>query len=269
MSVKYSVESPADEERNMKVYKADKLIQRARYELTITEQRFVLYVMSKIKPEDTPECEYVINLRDFQFVCGTEDHDSYTHIKQWLKHLADKSWWLLTGNEEVLVRWFNKIKITKDSGIVTVRFDEDMFPFAFKLAEQMRSTGSTYTSYMYRYILPMRSTYSVRLYELIKSYQKNNTKWEFDIDELKHLLDCERYVRYPDFRRFILNTATEEINKYTDTNVEYHTIQKGRKVIGIVFEFKEKSMKELIKAHHAELTELDGNIHYWDNKKED
>lgn len=268
MAIEYTAENPTDEERNLKIYKADKLIQRARYELTITEQRFVLYVMSKIKPEDTPDCEYIINLRDFQFVCGTEDHDSYNHIKQWIKHLADKSWWLMSGKTEILVRWFAKIKITKDSGIVVVRFDEDMFPFAFKLAEQMRDTGNTYTSYMFRYILPMRSTYSVRLYELLKSYHKNNIKWTFNIDDLKKLLECEKYVRYPDFRRFILDTATEEINKYTDINVNYMAIKKGRKVVAIMFEMTDKNMKELIKAHHEELTEVEGNVHYWDAEKD-
>lgn len=266
MKFKYNSESERDKERDMKVYKSDKLIQQARYSLSITEQRFVLYAISKIKPEDDPSVWYDLDLRQFQYVCGTELNESYGHIKEWLKNLADRSWWLQKDGYETLVRWFSHIRLMNDSGIVSLQFDEDMFPFAFKLAEQMKIKKNTYTSYMFKYVLPMHSTYSVRLYELLKSYQKNNKEWKFEIDELKHLLDCDSYTRYPDFRRFVLETAIAEINKYTDISVEFDTLQKGRKVVAIIFKMLPKDMPEIINAQKEGLTELDGNIHYWDNK---
>jgi plasmid replication initiation protein len=139
-----------------------------------------------------------------------------------------------------------------------------MFPYLFRLAEQMRDNGRFYTGYTFRYVLPMKSTYSVRLYELIKSYQKNNVKWWFELDKLRRLLDCENYTRFPDFRRYVLEPAVREINRYTDVNLTYSLVKKGRKVTAVDFTMFEKSLTEITEAYRTGLTELDGEVHYWD-----
>ena len=61
-----------EKERNMKVYKADELLQKARFTLTITEQRLILYAITKIKPTDTAFTEYEFNLKDFYSVVLAE-----------------------------------------------------------------------------------------------------------------------------------------------------------------------------------------------------
>lgn len=254
----------ADKERESKVYKADSLVQRARYSLSLIEQRFVLYAISKIKQDDPADTKYRIDLRDFQRVCGTDSDQSYNYTKGWIKKLADKSWWMADGKSDVLVRWFSSIRITRQSGLVEVKFHEDMFPHLFRLAEQMRENGQFYTGYTLRNILPMKSTYSIRIYELLKSYQKNNRKWWFEIGELKKLLDCENYVRFPDFRRYVLEPAEREINLYTDIKVKSSTVNQGRKVVAIEFTMLNKTHRELVQANHDGLTEIEGAVHYWD-----
>ncbi len=267
MKIEYGFENNHDKERNSKVYKSDKLIQQARYSLSITEQRFVLYAISKIKPEDDASMWYELSLKEFQHICGTDANESYNHIKSWIKTLSDRSWWLLQPDGyETLVRWFSTIKMRPDSSVILIKFHDEMFPYIFQLAEHMRISGDRYTSYMYRYVLPMRSTYSVRVYELLKSYHKNNSKWRFDVDKLKHLLDCDNYDRFADFRRFVLEPAVKEINKYTDIKVSYEAIKAGRKIAVVVFYIDEKTIPELSESHKAELTELDGNVHWWDMK---
>jgi plasmid replication initiation protein len=264
LEVKFSSESPADEERNLKVYKSDDLIQKARYSLSITEQRFLLYSISKIKQDDDAGNFYDIRLSDFQKVCGTDADESYSHVKAWIKRLADKSWWMQERRSESLVRWFSSVKLFPGSDLIQVKFHEEMFPYLFRLAEQMRDNGRFYTGYTFRYVLPMKSTYSVRLYELIKSYQKNNVKWMFKLDDLRKLLDCQCYNRFPDFRRYALQPAVKEINLYTDIKLDYVLVKDKRKVTAIEFTITEKEFKEIVQAHHIGLTELDGNVHYWD-----
>ena len=259
----------ADSERDAKIYKADALVQKARYSLSVVEQRFVLYAISKIRQEDDAATVYTVNLGDFQRVCGTDSDESYSRIRAWIKNLADKSWWMQDGRAETLVRWFSSVRMTRQSGIVEVKFHEEMFPHLFRLAEQMRENGQFYTSYTLRNVLPMKSTYSIRLYELLKSYQKNNRSWWFDLDRLRHLLDCENYQRFPDFRRYVLEPAEREINLYTDIKICMDLIRQGRKVVAIEFKMLEKNFTELVQANHVGLTELDGNIHYWDIRKAD
>ena len=87
----------------------------------------------------------------------------------------------------------------------------------------------------------MENKYSIRVYELLKQYGKIG-KRNFDLVELKRILALEenQYARIYDFERFVLKPSIEEINKYTDLNVSYEKIKKGRKVVGIKYTIDSK-----------------------------
>jgi plasmid replication initiation protein len=249
--------------REMSVVKRDDMVQHARFSLSIQEQRCVLYAISKIKPEDTAFTEYTFELKDFYTLCGIEDQ-SYTRLKQTLKGLSDKSWWAVIDDKgtESLLRWFSTLRTNKRSGRVTVKFHEDMMPYLLQLATQAREQGAFYTQYGLKYVLPMRGQYSPRLYELLKSYQKNNREWFFDIDELKRILDCQKYKNFNDFKKRALDPAVEEINEYTDLNVAYDTERTGRggRVSRVIFFLAGKSKKALTETNLKIYHHLDGQM---------
>lgn len=248
--------------REMAVVKRDDMIQHARFSLTVQQQRCVLYAISRIQPDDTDLKEYSFELKDFYAICGIED-ESYTRLKQILKELSDKSWWAVIDDKgtESLLRWFTTLRTNKRSGKVTVEFHKDMKPYLLELAKQAREAGAFYTQYGLKYVLPMRSQFSPRLYEVLKSYQKNNREWYFDVEELKRLLDCANY-RWPDFRRRALEPAIEEINAYTDLNVAYDTETGGRggKVNRVIFYMAGKSKKALQETERLIVQQLDGQM---------
>lgn len=252
-------------ERSMSVFKRDDMIQKARFKLSVQEQRAVLYAISKIQPEDKTFNEYTFEIKDFYRVIGWEK-ESYTEFKALLKGLADKSWWAEVDDEgtESVLRWFTTVRTNQKSGKVTIKFHEDMMPFLLELVEQQKY----FTSYDLKYILPMSSQYSPRLYEILKSYQKNNNQWFFDIDKLKKLMDCENYVRWPDFQRRALDPAVEEINKYTDLCIAYDAKKEGRKVTRIVFYMDEKTTLEKLQVDDTIETELDGQLNFLDTLEE-
>ena len=243
--------------RDMQIYKRDDMIQKGRHELSLQEQRCVLYAISKIKPDDTVFQEYTFELSDFYKVCGLQK-ESYSELKVLLKGLADRSWWATideSGTESV-VRWFSVMRTNKKNGTVTIAFHQDMMPYLLELTKQ----GAFYTHYQLKYILPMKSQYAIRLYELLKSYQKNNYSWFFDIDPLKKLLNCEKYVRFPDFRRWVLEPAVAEINEYTDIKIAWEAVTEGRKVVRITFYMLSKRKDDLLDAERAIYDELDGQL---------
>lgn len=247
--------------REMSVVKRDDMIQHARFSLSIQEQRCVLYAISKIKPEDAAFTEYTFELKDFYTLCGIEDQ-SYTRLKQTLKGLSDKSWWAVIDDKgtESLLRWFSTLRTNKRSGRVTVKFHEDMMPYLLQLATQAREQGAFYTQYGLKYVLPMRGQYSPRLYELLKSYQKNNREWFFELDELKRVLDCQGYKNFNDLKRFVLEPAVKEINQYTDLNVAYDTEKEGRKVVRVTFFLAGKGKKALLETDLKVYQHLDGQM---------
>lgn len=246
--------------RELSVYKRDDMVQKARLNLSTVEQKCVLFAISKIKPSDTAFQEYTFELSHFYALCGYQK-ESYHEVKAILKGLSDKSWWATIDDKgtESLVRWFSTLRTNKKSGKVTVKFHEDMMPFLLELAKQAE-LGEYYTGYSLQYILPMSSQYSPRLYELLKSYQKNNREWFFEIDELKRVLDGQSYDRWPDFRRRILEPAVEEINKYTDINIAYDTEKEGRKVTRVIFYMAGKGRQALLEAKKAGAEKLDGQM---------
>lgn len=251
--------------REMEVYKANDMIQKGRHELSLQEQRCVLYAISKIKPEDTIFQEYTFELSDFFKLCGLQK-ESYHELKGILQGLADRSWWATIDDKgtESLVRWFSTLRTNKRSGKVTIKFHEDMMPYLLELTKE----NKYFTHYQLKYILPMKSQYAIRLYELLKSYQRNNIEWFFDIDQLKKQLNCETYKNFADFNRRVLEPAVAEINEYTDIKIAWDIEKEGRKVSKVVFFMVGKRKAELLEADQAITDALDGQIDIQDLLKE-
>lgn len=134
-----------------------------------------------------------------------------------------------------------------------------MMPFLLEVTKK----NKYYTHYQLKYILPMTSQYAMRLYELLKSYRAKTRqgRWFFEIDDLKKQLNCENYNRFPDFRRFALEPAVEQINKFTDIAIdELKTEKEGRKVSRVEFFWNHKNKRELSKTNKAISDALDGQI---------
>lgn len=252
-------------EREMSVYKRDDMIQKSRHQLTLQEQKCVLYAISKIKPDDTALQEYIFDIKDFYAVCGIQK-ESYTELKAILKGLADRSWWAEIDDKgtESLLRWFSTMRPNKRSGKVTIKFHEDMMPFLLHLTGE----NDFYTGYSLQYVLPMSGQYAPRLYELLKSYQKNNKKWFFEIDELKKLLNVQNYKDFYDFKRFVLEPAIKEINKFTDIQVGYTVQKEGRKVTRVHFFMDGKTDRELNKVRDDIKEALDGQMNIFELSQE-
>lgn len=251
--------------REYLVVKGNELIQQNRFELSLPEQKTVAYICSMIKPIDPMESarglpfqlEYDFNIRDYCKVCGIDyaGGKNYKDIKATLKKLADRSMWLDDGESETLMRWLSYVKVNKKSEKVLIEIDRTIAPFLFNLQKK-------FTQYQLYNILSMKSAFSVRIYELMKSYayQKNKI---FEVDELKRLLGVEDVKSYKDFSLFrvkVIEKAQEEINERTDINIYFKPITSGRKVIKIMFTIEEKT--------HIEKAICNAKIHKKLDKKE-
>ena len=222
-------------QQSQMVVKRNELIQKSRYSMPAQQQRVLLFMISKIKPHDEPQTMYEIEILEFCKVCGMEYNsgEMYKDIKNALKAIRDASIWVKVPvsigskqQKEILLSWLYKVELI--GGTIKYSFHEDMFPYLFDLKEQ-------YTQYGIEYVVPMRSKYSIRLYELLKSLQNIRKEISFSLEELKVKLDAEKYDRFQDLRRYVIESAVNEINTYTDIKVKWFPIQEGRKNVGIAF----------------------------------
>ncbi len=230
-------EKQRNEERYQLVVKSNELIRKSRFNLSVQEQRIILYLISKIKPEDESVDTYEFHLKDFCEVCGLEYKQNISSLKDTIKGIRDKSIWIkLPSGMETTLSWIEKPYIDFNSGLIRIRLDRDMLPYLCQLKGQ-------FTQYELIATLALKSKYSLRLFELFQSYKFEGI-YRVSLGELKKSLFIEEneYTRFVDFRKYVIDKAINEIELYTKLEVGYRTVKKGRKVDAFIFTIWEESL---------------------------
>ena len=232
--------------RKNQVVKDNELIQTASYMLTAEEQKLLCYVISKIKPTDREFTRYTISALDFAEVCGIDKRNVYRDFKKMADGLDEKRRWIKIGDDNVKFGVFSETEYNERRGSITVVLNSRLQKHLLGLID----TGAHYTQYELWNVLSLKSKYSVRLYELFRSYSYQHKK-EFDIDELRALLCVENYSMFGDFKRRVLDKAIAEINKYTDLKVSFEPVSIGRehRVVGVIFYISKKELNEKMGAY--------------------
>lgn len=203
------------QQRGYMVVKGNTIIQKSRFALSAQQQKILLSMISKIKPEDKANQTYSFEIQEFCKLCNIDwsNGGNYDAIKQALYGIDRQIMWVKEPDKkrETRLRWLNELHISEGSGEIVFSFHQDMFPYLLDLREK-------YTQYSLINVLPMRSKYAIRLYELLKSYEGIRSI-TLALDTLKARLDAENYTKFKDFRCRVLERAVEEINKYTDIEI--------------------------------------------------
>lgn len=233
-------------QRNYCVVKANQIIQKSRFGLSLAEQKTIAYICSIIKKNNQPteqpyQLAYDFNIRDYCKVLGIAAPcgKDYSEIKSILQGLRDKSMWVETEPDcETLMGWLSYAKVFKKNGVAKIKIDEEMAPFLFDLKEK-------FTSYNLINVLAMKSSYSVRLYEILKSYEFRH-RIKYALPELKKILmaDFPAYENFAEFNRKVLSVALKEINNLTDIYVDFELFRERKKVIAIEFKIQAKNSYE-------------------------
>ena len=227
------------ERRSYRVVKGNEIIQRARYDLTLGELKTFSFMVSKIKPDDATGTRYTFTYSEYFEVLGIERNNGKNiyNLKRHIQGIRDKSFILQKEDgTETTVGWLEKAWF--EDGRVSVRFDEDLEKYLIGLVSR-----GNYTEYELLVTLPMSSSYSIRVYEILKSYSYNKDKIVLSVEELKKRLSVDNY-RYPDIRRKILDVSVKEINEYTDLSVNWEPITNGKRKVELI-EFKVTRKKAL------------------------
>jgi hypothetical protein len=117
--------------------------------------------------------------------------------------------------------------------VIKVQFQKEMREFLLQLKEN-------FTYYRLHHILLLKSSYSIRIYELLKQYQSIGRR-EIGLDDLRRKLglDKKKLARYPDFKRKVILVAQEELGEKTDIRFDFQEVKSGRKVVKLIFEISQ------------------------------
>lgn len=155
------------------------------------------------------------------------------------------------------VNWFHKSTYLHQSGRIIFTFHEDMRGYLIDFS-------NNFTQFHLRHVLEMRSGYSIRLYEILRSYlslkyvARGQTE-AFRIIQYQALrdmlgIDEGQYKRFYDFERFVLKQAQTELAD-TDLKFEYSiperkTSNSRAKVKSIRFHVRASKAPSLIGEGH-------------------
>ena len=235
--------------KNRNVVKQDYHLVNARYKLNTSEIKFIMTAIAQINMDDDDLKEYEIKVSELEEKLQAEQNE--TRLKQFAKKLLSKPLEIPTNDGWMVFNWFSKIQYVRKQAKFIVRIDKDLKPYLLKLKER-------FVKYNLKYILPLTSNYSIRIYQLLKEYQKLQ-KRTFTVQELQDLLQVPKsYISsYKDFKKNVLKVAYEELKEYCDIyfeKIDYKLgteKKQGKKVTEIVF--KIKTNKDLLEKEQPSL----------------
>ena len=214
------------------VRKSNDLIQNAMYSLSLSQQKLMLHIFAMIKPSDTELPRYEMSIYEFLKLCGVDPHNGsmYKQVKKNIEDIANAKvqWIRLAGTQKItMFRWLSSATIDEGTGKIVLTLDQSLKPHLIQLKEFYTTMNITYT-------LPMKSQYSLKIYELCKSYQNlyltKKQKGEplvWNIETLKKQVDCNA-TNWAHVRRTVLDKAKSEINGHTDIYFDYEVYEKDR-----------------------------------------
>ena len=256
-----------EQAREQLVIKDNRLLQtvtKRKYELKAQEQKALGFLLSKIKPEDQyrkPPFIYEFDITEFCKVCGidADNGKNFINVKQTLENLSSNGFWLKKMTKEgkkssLYFQWIVTPEIM-EGGKIAIEIPSKVFPYLAGLSEK-------FMQYELWQILALKSTYSIALYEFLKSYAYKK-EVTVSLEELRGYLglDENKYRDFKNFKQKILNVAKNEINELTDLEIEWQGIRHGRFYTQIKFDIKTKVGFHALEAYRRSTAILNGIKH--------
>jgi len=200
----------------------------AKYKLNTSEMKFILNAIAQIDSiDDEVLKDYEIKVSELEAKLQAEQNE--TRLKQFAKKLMSKPIEVPTADGWIVANWFSDIEYIRGEAKFKVRFSEKLKPYLLQLKER-------FVSYNLKYVLPLTSTYSVRIYQLLKEYEKLKKRY-FTVEELQEILQVPPSYKkkYNDFKKKVLQVAEKELLEHTDIYFTIEEEKEGRKVSRLIF----------------------------------
>jgi plasmid replication initiation protein len=233
--------------KGIKLIKKSNDLIEARYKFDIWETRIFTSVLGLIAREDEDFRVYRIYLRDIIKDFDIKNGNAYDLLREASNNLMDKKFYLDYEVEGVdrkkiyhIIRSVDYMTQVKDeqkrslNEYIDVSIDPDMKPLLLHLKEQ-------FTTYDVRNIIKFKSSYTVRIYEHLKQYERVKHR-RMDVDYLKRVFEInDEYPLFANFYQKVIEPAFRDINEHTDLTItDIEKIKEGRKVTALHFWFHRK-----------------------------
>ena len=253
----------------------DNSIVKATYNLSVSEQRLLLSALAQIpknQPID-PKQAYYITRDDFVRL-GANADQATRDIRNATKDLMKKTLLIDTNAGVLEFHWLSevlrfdknadarlKLKYPNpedyknylnglrkynlleslpfgrhsDDIVARVVFDSRILPLLSELKDN-------FTQFLLNDVSGFGSVYSFRFYQMMMQF-KSTGYCKISLNDLRYSLALfEKYEATKDLRKWVIETAVNEINEKTPYKVSYELLKTGRKFTHLELKFKQKPL---------------------------
>lgn len=212
--------------------------------LKTRHQKVILAVVGQISPDDEDFKNYRMTINELMSLTGISGENLYRDIHSICSCLTTSG---ITINEPsnpkgfLVTAWFSHAEYLPSEGLVEFAISPKLKPYLLQLK-------SSFTTYHLKQIRQLKSLYSIRLYELLRQFlplnEINNGRQtafrDITLNDLREYLGVEkdRYPKFYDFRRYVLERSQEELKLRTDLAFDFNPVRRGRKVGSIKFKIR-------------------------------
>ena len=229
-----------EDNKNNIVVKHKDLVWEARYRLSELGLKVVAVLISMIKVNDEDFQEYHLKISDFKELIHSDSKKVYEYVDVMTNELMSKPF--KVGDEKF--NWVYYAKYHEGESYVTLKIAPELKPYLLALQ-------GNYLQYNIVNILPLRSNYVIRLYELFKSkwseykhYNKNakNYTFELRIDWLRKHFDIPKSYQYSShIKKLIIEKAKKQFREKTDIQFDYKEQKIGKRVDRLIITVRENN----------------------------
>ena len=216
-----------DTSSSIVIFQHNNLIE-ARYSLTLQEKRLILWLISKIQPDEEDFKKHELAVQEFMNLLELTGKANYKELQKVTLGLMKKGLVIKRPDERTLtqVNWINYAHYEEGTGRIQLAFSDAMKPFLLHLKSQFTAIEVTD-------LMQFKSIHAIRIYELLKQYQDIGER-TLTIDEIKECCGVkDKLNKYDHFEKKLILIAQREINEKSDIHIEFERIKPSRKIVGI------------------------------------
>jgi len=228
-----------EKNKNNLVVKHKDLIWEARYRLSELGLKVVAILISMIKINDEDFKEYHLRINDLKELINSDSKKVYEYVDILTNELMSNPFKI--GDEKF--NWVYYAKYHKGENYVILKIAPELKTHLLQIKEK-------FVKYNIINILPLKSPYVIRLYEILKSklseythYNKSKSlTFELKINWLReHFKIPESYQYSSHIKKRIIEKAQKQFKEKTDITFTYKEQKIGRKVDRLIITVKENS----------------------------
>jgi plasmid replication initiation protein len=219
--------------------------------------RVLLACLMQVKGKDELDSKqnFIVTANALSELTGIVAGDNYGELKKAAHELSrmvitvknTPEGMLLDPWDEAHINVTSSCRYYKNEGKVSLRFNDEIVPY-------ISSLKTRFTQYQARFVMPMKSSYGIRLYELCLQWLGDER--EFTVDDFKRIFGLEKkYPRLEQLKRRVIQPALDDINTYSDIRVEFGQRKTGRIVSHLQFMIVKKRPEKVKLLPHREWIE--------------